>query len=192
MTSAGGIPDEAFALSSAALWAVASALFTVEGRTLSPAVMNAVKSLGASLVFAMVLLFSPIGPLGRPEGSLFPAGGVSLVLVLSGLIGIALGLVVSIRAAPIDRKSVRSGKIVVVSVDLCGRRVMLAGRVNAGQAANPLDRGRHPAGGFGLLGVGEGEIKFGHDDAAGLEAGLEAAGFQRTTQKKAGGENQNE
>lgn len=91
MTSPGGVPDEAFALSSAALWAVASALFTVEGRTMSPAVMNAVKSMGAALVFALVLLVSPVGPLGRPEGSLFPAGGVSLVLVLSGLIGIALG-----------------------------------------------------------------------------------------------------
>jgi drug/metabolite transporter (DMT)-like permease len=91
MTSPGGIPDEAFALGSAALWAVASALFTVEGRTMSPAVMNAVKTIGASLVFALVLLVSPVGPLGRPEGALFPAGGVSLVLVLSGLIGIALG-----------------------------------------------------------------------------------------------------
>jgi drug/metabolite transporter (DMT)-like permease len=91
VTAPGGIPDEAFALSSAALWAVASALFTIEGRTLSPAVMNAVKSMGAALVFALVLLVSPVGPLGRPAGSLFPAGAVSLVLVLSGLIGIALG-----------------------------------------------------------------------------------------------------
>jgi drug/metabolite transporter (DMT)-like permease len=91
MTLAGGIPDEALALSSAALWAVASALFTVEGRTQSLAVMNAVKSMGAALVFALVLIVSPVGPLGRPAGSLFPAGGVSFVLVLSGLIGIALG-----------------------------------------------------------------------------------------------------
>jgi drug/metabolite transporter (DMT)-like permease len=91
MTSPGGVPDEAFALGSAVLWALASVLFTVEGRTTSPAVMNAVKSMGASLVFALVILAGPIGPLGRPAGALFPAAGVSLVLVLSGLIGIALG-----------------------------------------------------------------------------------------------------
>jgi drug/metabolite transporter (DMT)-like permease len=91
MTAVGGVPDEAFALSSAALWAVASALFTSEGRTMRPAVMNAVKSMGAALVFALVILVSPIGPLGRPAGALFPARGVILVLALSGLIGIALG-----------------------------------------------------------------------------------------------------
>lgn len=91
MTSPGGIPDEAFALSSAALWAMASALFTVEGRATSPAVMNAVKSMGAAVVFALVLLVSPAGPLGRPEGSLLPGPEVSIVLALSGLIGIALG-----------------------------------------------------------------------------------------------------
>lgn len=56
-----------------------------------PAVMNAVKSIGAALVFAVVLLVSPIGPLGRPAGALLPAGDVSLILALSGLIGIALG-----------------------------------------------------------------------------------------------------
>lgn len=58
---------------------------------MSPAVMNAVKSIGASMVFTLVLLVSPVGPLGRPEGSLFPGGGVSFVLALSGLIGITLG-----------------------------------------------------------------------------------------------------
>jgi drug/metabolite transporter (DMT)-like permease len=91
MSSPGGIPDEAFALSSAALWAVASALFTAEGRSVRPAVMNAVKSIGASLVFAVALLVGPVGPLGRPAGSLFPGGEVSLVLLLSGLVGITLG-----------------------------------------------------------------------------------------------------
>jgi drug/metabolite transporter (DMT)-like permease len=91
MTTVGAVPDEAFALVSAALWAVASAMFTVEGRKTSPVVMNAVKSLAASLVFAVVLLVGPVGPLGRPAGALFPEARLAWVLVISGFIGIALG-----------------------------------------------------------------------------------------------------
>ncbi len=91
MSSPITVPDEAFALASAALWAVASALFTAEGRSVSPAVMNAVKSTGAALVFALILWVGPVGPLGRPEGALFTDWSVNVILVLSGLIGITLG-----------------------------------------------------------------------------------------------------
>ncbi len=79
------------ALLSAAMWAVASVLFTREGRRTRPVVMNLVKSGGAAVLFLVVLLAAPPGPLGRPESGWIPQMGPAVWLSLSGFIGIGLG-----------------------------------------------------------------------------------------------------
>lgn len=79
------------ALLSAAMWAVASVLFTREGRRTRPVVMNLVKSGGAAVLFLMVLLIAPPGPMGRSGSAWLPAAGPAAWLALSGFIGIGLG-----------------------------------------------------------------------------------------------------
>ncbi len=85
------ILGEAAALASAALWAGASVLFGIEGRTTRPIVMNLVKSLGACGLFLVALLLTPAGEFVRPAGDLVLPLRPIAWLALSGVVGIALG-----------------------------------------------------------------------------------------------------
>lgn len=77
-------PGEMAALGAAAIWAIASVVYTGVGRKLSPLVLNLVKGLIALLLLLLTLLGT---------GNLFPRVSVSALglLMLSGVLGIGFG-----------------------------------------------------------------------------------------------------
>jgi uncharacterized membrane protein len=78
------ILGDACALTAAALWAVASVLFKQAGARTRPLLMNLVKSVLGLALFLPVLLLTRPGTVSHPQGAV-------LWLILSGVIGIALG-----------------------------------------------------------------------------------------------------